>query len=52
MGFNNNVTIASMYDLVKRVALFWKEHIQPTPFEATFCINGVRVEIRVSEATE
>jgi hypothetical protein len=50
MSLNENVTISSMYDLVKRIAIFWKEHIRPTPFEATFHVNGVRVEVKVSDA--
>jgi hypothetical protein len=50
MGFNTNVTISAMYDLIKRVADFWKEHIRPTPFEATFYVHGVRVDVKVSDA--
>jgi hypothetical protein len=50
MGFNTNVTISAMYDLIKRVADFWLEHIKPTPFEATFYVHGVRVDVKVSDA--
>jgi hypothetical protein len=38
-----------MYDFVRRMVHIYKEHIKDTCFEATFHVNGVRVDVRMVE---
>jgi hypothetical protein len=47
--FNENVTISVMRDLAMQVAGFWMRHIRPTPFDAVFHQNGIRVRIQIDE---
>jgi hypothetical protein len=47
---NNNVTVSWFRDMASQLAIFWVKHIRPMPFESSFHINGIEVEIRVREA--
>jgi hypothetical protein len=47
---NDNLTISVFRKLAAQLASFWMDFIRPMPFEATFHINGVEVQIRVREA--
>jgi hypothetical protein len=49
MTLNDNVTVSVMRDLAMQVAGFWMRYIRPTPFDAVFHLNGIRVRISIDE---
>jgi hypothetical protein len=49
MPLNENVTISIFREAAAHLAKLWSQFVRPMPFEATFFINGIRVEVRVNE---
>jgi hypothetical protein len=52
MTLNNNVTISIFRKLANQLVSVWMDYIRPMPFETTFHINGVEVEIRIREVKQ
>jgi hypothetical protein len=50
MPINDNVAVSVIRDLASQVATFWVRYIRPQPFERTFYINGIEVELKIREA--
>jgi hypothetical protein len=49
MTLGDNVTVSVMRELAMQVANFWVRYIRPTPFDAVFHLNGIRVRISIEE---
>ena len=48
----SRVTVAIFRDVAMQLAVMWQQYVQPTPFEGTFRIGNVLVELRVSECKQ
>jgi hypothetical protein len=49
---NDNVAIAAIRDIASMLATFWVRHVRPMPFERTFYLDGVEVEVRIRESKQ
>jgi hypothetical protein len=46
---NDNVAVAAIRDFASMIATFWVRHVRPMPFERTFYIEGIEVEVKIRE---